>query len=215
MPSPKQGLRSGVEAGTIALRISSGETRWPPSLLERKILPPSITDWFTDDDDNVHEDNINRIADDGVTFGCGDMNYCPIDPVRRDQMASFLARAKGLLEVNVPPASNPKLHLISSSLDGALYATSPDGDDRLFVVEKSGTIALFKGEVETGTKFLDLRSMVSGGLEQGLFGLAFHPDYSSNGLFYVSYTDLGRRFGGGRICRRAVILTSPTRPVVE
>ena len=33
--------------------------------------------------------------------------------------------------------------------------------------------------------------MVSTGLEQGLFGLAFHPDYGSNGLFYVSYTDLG------------------------
>jgi glucose/arabinose dehydrogenase len=63
-------------------------------------------------------------------------------------------------------------------------------DHRLFIVEKAGRIAL----VDTlGNKaqdyFLDIRQRVkSSGGEQGLLGLAFHPDYANNGFFYVNYT---------------------------
>lgn len=139
----------------------------------------------------VHEPNINAIAAIGITLGCdpGGLLYCPADDVRRDQMASFLGRALGLVEVVVPAPSTPGLALISASLAGAVYATAPDGDDRLFVVEKSGTIALFKAEVENAAKFLDISFLVSGGSEQGLLGLAFHPAYATNGKFYVYYTN--------------------------
>lgn len=76
------------------------------SFLARALeLPESTTDWFTDDDGNTHEANINRIADAAVTFGCDAATslYCPDDPVLRDQMASFLARALGLDPIVPPP----------------------------------------------------------------------------------------------------------------
>ncbi len=66
---------------------------------------------------------------------------------------------------------------------------SGDGNDRLFVVEQSGRILVVdEGEV-LGTPFLDIASQVeSSSSEQGLLGLAFHPDYSANGYFFVNYT---------------------------
>lgn len=59
-------------------------------------LPASPTNWFSDDEGNPHESNINRIATAGVTLGCGASAYCPAGTVSREQMASFLARALGL-----------------------------------------------------------------------------------------------------------------------
>jgi len=66
------------------------------------------------------------------------------------------------------------------------------GDDRLFVVEQRGFIRIVNtnGNVNT-TPFLDIDNLVinisGGGDERGLLGLAFHPNYSSNGFFYVNY----------------------------
>jgi hypothetical protein len=61
--------------------------------------PPSTRDWFPDDDGSVHEPNINRVADAGVTTGYGDGTYRPSGLVTRAQMGSFLARALGLAPV--------------------------------------------------------------------------------------------------------------------
>ena len=59
-----------------------------------------------------------------------------------------------------------------------------DGSGRLFVVEQQGRIRIVGGGV-----FLDIASLVdSSGNEQGLLGLAFHPDHANNGYFYVNYT---------------------------
>ena len=59
-----------------------------------------------------------------------------------------------------------------------------DGSGRLFVVEQQGRIRIVGGGV-----FLDIASLVdSSGNEQGLLGLAFHPDFTNNGFFYVNYT---------------------------
>jgi glucose/arabinose dehydrogenase len=66
-----------------------------------------------------------------------------------------------------------------------------DDSDRLFVLERSGTILAFEKSSVTNTTyvFLDLRDRVnSAGSEEGLLGLAFHPDFESNGYFYVDYT---------------------------
>ncbi len=60
---------------------------------------------FTDDDSSVFENDIDRLATAGVTKGCNppqNDHYCPTDPVRRDQMASFLGRALHLT-ANTPP----------------------------------------------------------------------------------------------------------------
>ncbi|NEN24162.1 cadherin [Cryomorpha ignava] len=63
------------------------------------------------------------------------------------------------------------------------------GDSRLFVVEKSGKIKiLYTDGVQESTPFLDITSNVNSGGEKGLLGLAFAPDYSTSGKFYVNYT---------------------------
>lgn len=81
-----------------------------------------------------------------------------------------------------------------------VYLThSGDGSNRLFVVEQAGLIKVFANSPSTDTTatFLDLRSKVASGGEMGLLGLAFDPDYASNGYFYVYYTAYTCP-GGGR-----------------
>lgn len=65
-----------------------------------------------------------------------------------------------------------------------------DGSGRLFVIEKAGRIRILQdGQLQT-QPFLDITDRVgSGGNEQGLLGLAFHPQYSENGRFFVNYTN--------------------------
>src|SRR5262245_9461460 len=63
------------------------------------------------------------------------------------------------------------------------------GDKRLFIVELAGRIRIYDRNTSTllATPFLDIQSKVSTGGERGLFSVAFHPDYGSNGFFYVDY----------------------------
>ena len=67
--------------------------------------------------------------------------------------------------------------------------TPVDDTNRLFVVEKRGRIVVFENDLAsmTTTNFLNLTN-ISTTSEQGLLGLAFHPNYNSNGYFYVYYT---------------------------
>ncbi len=77
------------------------------------------------------------------------------------------------------------------SFNQPLDLQSPnDGTDRLFVVEKGGRIRVFpnEGDVIEFTTYLDLSANLSTESEQGLLGLAFHPDFASNGQFYVHYS---------------------------
>ena len=65
-----------------------------------------------------------------------------------------------------------------------------DGTNRLFVISQPGKIFVFENDknVEEADVFLDISSKVLFGGEQGLLGLAFHPDYEENGLFFINYT---------------------------
>ncbi len=65
-----------------------------------------------------------------------------------------------------------------------------DGTNRMFVVEQGGRIYVLEGGQQQATPFLDVSALVSTSAnERGLLGLAFHPDYASNGIFFVNYTD--------------------------
>lgn len=64
-----------------------------------------------------------------------------------------------------------------------------DGSDRLFVTQQGGQIKVVENGSHLPIPFLDISPLITSGGEQGLLGLAFHPDYSSNGYFYVNYTD--------------------------
>jgi glucose/arabinose dehydrogenase len=73
--------------------------------------------------------------------------------------------------------------------DQPLYVTAPPGDQRrIFVVGQTGRIFVVRGGRTLPTPFLDVRSLVTSGGEQGLLGLAFAPDYATSGLFYIYYT---------------------------
>ncbi len=63
-----------------------------------------------------------------------------------------------------------------------------DGSARLFVVEQGGRIRIVRGNSIAATPFLDISSRVSAGGERGLLGLAFHPQFRSNGRLFVNYT---------------------------
>ncbi len=77
-----------------------------------------------------------------------------------------------------------------------IYLThSHDGTDRIFVVEKPGLVKVFNNASLTSefTRFIDLRNKVaSSSSETGLLGLAFHPNFEQNGLFYVHYNPTTR-----------------------
>src|SRR5205085_8488639 len=74
----------------------------------------------------------------------------------------------------------------------AVLATAAPNDPRLFVVEQVGLIRIFDHEHLLPDAFLDISDNSNGpvraGGEEGLLGLAFHPDYATNHQFYVYYT---------------------------
>ena len=84
------------------------------------------------------------------------------------------------------------LTLFKSGFAKPVFMTSPnDGSGRRFVVQQGGKIKVITsaGTVLT-TQALDISAKVSKGSEQGLLGMAFHPNFASNGKFYVNYTNL-------------------------
>lgn len=75
-----------------------------------------------------------------------------------------------------------------------VYLTAPRGQGRrIFVVEQRGVIRVIRGGHKLARPFLDIRSRVTSGGEQGLLGLAFAPDYATSGRFYVYFTGRDQR----------------------
>ena len=94
-----------------------------------------------------------------------------------------------------PPATDPpdqfalRLELVAEGFRQPVFVAAPPGDTRLFVVDQPGQIFMIDGpDLHT---FLDIRDAVRFRGEQGLLGLAFHPGYAANGLFYVDFIDNG------------------------
>lgn len=89
-------------------------------------------------------------------------------------------------------AQSVGLSAVAEKLDKPLFMTyAPDGSGRMFIVEQGGKILVLQGGKVSSTPFLDLSKQISCCGERGLLGLAFHPDYKSNGLFFVNYTNTG------------------------
>src|SRR5712691_6988604 len=93
-------------------------------------------------------------------------------------LASFEAAAASITLV-------PVLSGLASPL---LVTNAHDGSQRLFVVEQGGVIKVLQPGGSSPTVFLDITSRVLSGGEQGLLGLTFHPQYPTNGRFFVNYT---------------------------
>ena len=92
-----------------------------------------------------------------------------------------------------PPVGEAKIRaeFVVGGLSQPVDLAVPPGDTtRLFLAEKTGQIRIFRNGRLESRPFLDIGNRVSGGTEQGLLGLTFHPRYASNGKFYVDYTDV-------------------------
>jgi hypothetical protein len=91
--------RAGITAGCGDGRFCPDHTisrgQMAAFLARALSLPPAGRDHFADDDGSTFEGDINRLAEAGITTGCGDGRFCPDRPVDRGQMAAFLRRAIG------------------------------------------------------------------------------------------------------------------------
>lgn len=111
-----------------------------------------------------------------------------------------------------PSAEDVEFTEIDSGFNRPLYLThAGDGSQRLFVLEKTGKVWIIRDGLREQHPFLDLSALVTPTAnnltsEQGLLGMAFHPDYASNGRFFVHYTD---RSGSTAVARYQVSLSNP------
>lgn len=88
-----------------------------------------------------------------------------------------------------PPTLQVELVPVASGFSSPLdIQQAGDSSGRLFVVEQGGRIKIVQNGSVLGTPYLDVSGLIASGGEEGLLGLAFHPNYGSNGCFYVNYT---------------------------
>jgi len=125
----------------------------------------------------------------GFGFGCGGGGGTPPG----DDTPTIDAPAAAIDASPAPycsPASGTSLKLteIVGGLSQPVGATAPSGDPRIFVIERAGYVRIVRDGVLAPTPYFDLTDRIlSLGEEQGLLGLAFHPDFAHNGKVYVSY----------------------------
>lgn len=86
-----------------------------------------------------------------------------------------------------------RLEVVGEGLPQALFATAPPGDrERVFAVEKNtGRVRILRDGATVPEPFVDIGARISTQGERGLLGMAFHPEYGSNGYFFLSYTNAG------------------------
>ena len=91
--------------------------------------------------------------------------------------------------LRAPEAGIELVPVVASGLQTPLFVThAGDGSGQLFVVEQGGTIRIIDHGRLQDSPFLDIRDRVwTKGNEQGLLGLAFHPDHRTNGRLFVNY----------------------------
>ncbi|MEW5958791.1 MAG: PQQ-dependent sugar dehydrogenase [Chloroflexota bacterium] len=119
------------------------------------------------------------------------------------------AKSAAIPAAQTPPDVQITLDPLAGGFNAPVQVThAGDGSGRLFVVEQSGRIRIIDSNgTVLSTPFLNLSSLVSccGG-EQGLLGLAFHPNYETNGYFYVNYT---RSSDGDTVIARYQVSANP------
>ncbi len=141
----------------------------------------------------------------GTQVALGDNTYCgvPDEEEHRVCLSHWLAgrdmmkRLSILIVLGLCPvpclggAAEIELTEVVSGLDRPLFLThAGDGSKRIFIVEQTGFIRILENGSLLGNPFLNISSgfnLAASG-ERGLLGLAFHPDYDTNGRFFINYT---------------------------
>ena len=90
------------------------------------------------------------------------------------------------------PLQGLAVETITTELTGPTYAVVAPGDDTIYVLERRGTIRTVDPDTGEITTFLDIvnKSNADKGIELGLLGMAFHPDFETNHRFWIYYTDV-------------------------
>lgn len=90
----------------------------------------------------------------------------------------------------LPTSTDLSLQLVTASLDSPVFMTTAPGDSsRLFIVEQGGTIRIITGGTLLPAPFLNIAGLIRNGGEEGLLGMAFDPNYGTNGRVYAFYTN--------------------------
>lgn len=101
----------------------------------------------------------------------------------------YLAIATAILSLTLT-AQEFELQQFATGLSSPVGIVNA-GDERLFVIQQGGQIRIVNADGSVNpTPFLNINSIITSGGERGLLGLAFHPDYQTNGRFFVNYTNL-------------------------
>ncbi|MGH7181103.1 MAG: PQQ-dependent sugar dehydrogenase, partial [Nitrospiraceae bacterium] len=117
----------------------------------------------------------------------------------------------------LPTSTSLTLQTVTTDLTFPVFMTAdPSDNTRLFIVEKGGVIKIFDRNSSSlrPTAFLDLSILISTVGERGLLGMAFDPGYSTNGQFYVFYTDVNGNLVIARYQRVNADLANPASAVV-
>jgi len=135
-------------------------------------------------------------------------SFQPLPATASEAPAAATATSAPATEIPaIPDAASLAWTPLGSSFTRPVLVTNA-GDERLFVVEQRGVIWILQGGERLVEPFLDIRAQVEDrGNEQGLLGLAFHPDFAHNGAFYLDYTGAG---GATHIVRYG-LSTDPNR----
>lgn len=109
-------------------------------------------------------------------------------PVLQAQPALPLAPRVASASQLVPPVIRLERMSTGTLSNPVFVGNAHDGSNRLFIVERDGRIRVLPPGAGAATVFLDISSRLLAGGEQGLLGLAFHPDFRTNRRFFVDYT---------------------------
>lgn len=98
------------------------------------------------------------------------------------------------------------LQQVATGFSTPVEITQPANDTRLFVVQKAGLIRIVNSNgTVNGTPFLNMSTLINTDSEMGLLGLAFHPNYASNGIFFIHYNNTA----GSSIIARYTVSANP------
>ncbi len=99
--------------------------------------------------------------------------------------------------------------LITTGLSEPLFVSEPEGDNRLFVMQRAGQIRLVENGVLQGTSFLNISGDITQSGEGGLLGIAFAPDFLSSGVMYANYTTPSGAAGGMDTVIQRITVSTP------
>jgi glucose/arabinose dehydrogenase len=135
---------------------------------------------------------------DGLNAGVASATDTASSKVANDSLDAGIPSAKVVLA----------LQTVMTGLNSPIFLTAPVGDTRLFIVERGGKIRIVQNGVLLNTPFLDISGSTTTNGERGLLSMAFHPQYASNGFFFIYYTDINGNIAIDRFS------LSPTDPSI-